>query len=39
VARVKIQRIRSISESVKVSDAPDGTARPQKETRIAHTDS
>ena len=39
VARVKIQRIRSISESVKVSDASDGTARPQKETRIAHTDS
>jgi putative hemolysin len=39
VARVKIQRIRSISESVKVSEASDGTARPQKETRIAHTDS
>jgi len=39
VARVKIQRIRSISESAKVSDASDGTARPQKETRIAHTDS
>src|SRR6202521_2095490 len=39
VARGKIQGIRSISESAKVSDASDGTARPQKETRIAHTDS
>src|SRR5580693_9372200 len=39
VARVKIQRIRPSDEPAKVSDARATTARSQKETRIAHTDS
>jgi CBS domain containing-hemolysin-like protein len=39
VARVKIQRIRPATEPAKVGDATAVTARPQKETRIAHTDS
>ena len=39
VARVKIQRVRPAAEPAKVSDAPATTARSQKETRIAHTDS
>jgi putative hemolysin len=39
VARVKIQWVRPTAEPAKVSDAPATTARAQKETRIAHTDS
>jgi CBS domain containing-hemolysin-like protein len=39
VARVKIQRIHAAAEPAKFSDAPAVPARPQKETRIAHTDS
>jgi CBS domain containing-hemolysin-like protein len=39
VARVKIQRIRPAAEPAKASDAPAVRGRPQKETRIAHTDS
>jgi CBS domain containing-hemolysin-like protein len=39
VARVKIQRIHPPAEPAKASDTPAATVRPQKETRIAHTDS
>jgi CBS domain containing-hemolysin-like protein len=39
VARVKIQRVRPAVEPAKVSDAPAATARSQKETRIAQSDS
>ena len=39
VARVKIQRIHAAAEPAKFSDAPAVPDDPQKETRIAHTDS
>jgi CBS domain containing-hemolysin-like protein len=39
VARVKIQRVHPAAEPSKVGDTPAATARPQKEIRIAHTDS